>query len=137
MSNTKVRFFRLAKVVSKTSTYPRKHFGAVIVSRRRLISSGVNRFRTHPKQKKYSPFRYECRHDAETDEGRVHAEMDAIIKAGRANLEGSSIYVYREDMHGKIADSKPCGACMQAIRDKGIKNVYYTSREGFNHLELQ
>jgi len=62
--------------------------------------------------------------------------MDAINKAGRTDLSGASIYVYREDLNGDIADSKPCGACMRAIRESGIKNVFYTSRDGYNHLEI-
>jgi len=136
MTKTNKRFFRLASVASKTSTYPRTHIGATIVIGRQLVSTGVNRWRTHTKQKRYSKYRYINIRDVETDAGRTHAEMDAIIKAGRTDLTGSSIYVYREDLTGAIADSKPCGACMRAIKDRGIKHIYYTSRDGYNHLEL-
>jgi deoxycytidylate deaminase len=96
----------------------------------------VNRIKTHTRQKKYTPFRYDNKEDAGGDPGRCHAEVDAIIKAGRVKLQGASIYIYREDINGLLAVCRPCGACMQAIKEAGIKHVHYTSREGFEHLEI-
>lgn len=136
MSKTEQRFFKLASSFSKQSTYPRVHIGAVIVMGRRVISHGANHWRTHTKQKKYASYRYECPECVRDEAGHIHAEMDAIIRAGKKNLQGSSIFVYREDLKGEIADCKPCGACMRAIKDAGIKRVYYTSRDGYNKLEL-
>jgi deoxycytidylate deaminase len=130
------KFFRLAQLASESSTYPKLHIGAVIVNGRKLVSVRTNMWRTHTKQKKYTPYRYNTAWEADEDVGRCHAEMDAIIKAGRTDLEGASIYVYRQDMNGKLAVCKPCGACMQAIKEAGIKNIYFTSREGYNHLEI-
>ena len=136
MSKKNIKFFRLAQLLAETSTYPKLRIGAVIVAGRRVVSVGVNRWRTHTKQKKYAPYRYDTQEEAESDVGRCHAEMDALIKAGRAALHGASIYVYREDLNGLLAECRPCGACMQAIREAGIKNVHYTSRDGYNHLEI-
>ena len=136
MTKKNIKFFRLASKAAASSTYPRIKIGAVIVSGRKLVSIGSNRWRTHTKQKKYTPYRYILAEEAEGDIGRCHAEMDAIIKAGRNDLQGSSIYVYREDINGLLANCRPCGACMQAIKESGIKHVHYTSGDGYEHLEI-
>lgn len=136
MTPKNAKFFRLASLASETSTYPKLHIGAAIVAGRKLVSVGANKWRTHTKQKKYTPYRYDTDWEADEDVGRCHAEMDAIIKAGRTDLAGASIYVYRKDMNGNLANCKPCGACMQAIKEAGIKDVFYTSKEGYNHLEI-
>lgn len=130
------KFFRLASLASELSTYPTYHIGAAIISSRKIVSVGTNRWRTHTKQKKYTPYRYLDPYDVDVDVSRCHAEMDAIIKAGRTDLSGASIYVYRQDKNGDLANCKPCGACMQAIKEAGIKQVFYTSKDGYNHLEI-
>lgn len=136
MTRTEERFFKLAESVAEQSTYPRVHIGAVIANGKRVLSTGSNQWRTHTRQKKYATYRYKCQECARDEVGRIHAEMDAIIKAGKTNLHGSSIFVFRKDMKGILADCKPCGACMKAIKDAGIKRVFYTSRDGYNRLEL-
>lgn len=57
--------------------------------------------------------------------GSLHAELAAIINA-RTSLKGSSILVARST--GSMA--KPCPSCMAAIKEAGIKNVYYTTGKG-------
>lgn len=136
MTPKNLKFFRLASLASESSSYPKLHIGAVIVSGNKLVSVGANKWRTHTKQKKYTPYRYNTVWEADEDVGRCHAEMDAIIRAGRSDLSGATIYVYRQDMNGHLAESKPCGACMQAIKEAGIRDVFYTSRDGYNHLEI-
>lgn len=130
------KFFRLASLAADLSTYPKYHIGAAIVSGRKVVSIGTNRWRTHTKQKKYAPYRYSTAWEADADKGRCHAEVDAIIKAGRTDLNGASIYVYRQNLNGELANCRPCGACMQAIKEAGIKDVFYTSEDGYNHLEI-
>ena len=29
--------------------------------------------------------------------------------------------------------SRPCPSCMAAIKDLGIRNIYYTTDDGFSH----
>ena len=48
------------------------------------------------------------------------------------------VYVYRicnGKKHG-YGNARPCPACMNAIKDMGIKNVYYTDEEGLGYLKL-
>jgi len=113
----KIKFFELAKRVSKKSDHRSYHLGAVIVKKNRVLSIGFNRNRTHPK----SPHKFKY----------LHAEIDAIIGLDFKDLYGSVIYVYREDKLGRLALSKPCESCMEAIKASGIKYLCYTIDNGY------
>ena len=41
------------------------------------------------------------------------------------------LYIYRETRDGKLAMSRPCPACMQAIKDLNIKHIAYTTDCGY------
>lgn len=91
--------------------------GCVIFNNRRVISTGHNKKTPNTKISKYGY--YNC---------WVHAEADAILKS-REPLNGASLLVIRA---GKttLGNSKPCKHCMALIADVGIKNVYYSDRDG-------
>ena len=40
------------------------------------------------------------------------------------------MWVVRVDSSGKLCDSKPCSHCTIALKQVGIKGVYYTTSEG-------
>ena len=46
------------------------------------------------------------------------------------------IFVYREMLDGSIGMARPCESCMAYIKDMGIKNIYYTTNDGFAHEVL-
>ena len=46
-----------------------------------------------------------------------------------------SIFVYRESC-GKTRMCRPCPSCMKALKDRGIKHIYYTSENGYNYERL-
>jgi len=106
----KIGYFKLAKNVSKYSTVSPK-VGAVI-ARKKPISVGFNKDK--PVMDNYS----------------THAEINAILTAGGRfdDLDGCVIYVYRE-RNGLPALSRPCDRCMEFIKEKGIKKVFYTINE--------
>lgn len=93
----------------------RFQLGAVIKKGKRIISSGYNQYKTHPK---FGFGRW----------GYLHAESHAISRAlslGREDdLKGATLYVYRRG----CLPSKPCKQCEQVIRQYGIKRVIYTYR---------
>ena len=33
--------------------------------------------------------------------------------------------------------ARPCNACLAAIKDLGIRNIYYTTDDGFVHEKLE
>lgn len=112
----KSRFFDIAKAASKHSDHPAHKLGAVIVKGNKVVSVGFNKNKTHTKSNHAWK--------------RLHAEISAIIKA-KQDLTGCSIYVYRETKNGDLGMSKPCPSCFSAIRESGIKIVYYTTETGF------
>lgn len=108
----KVRFFDLAKALSKKSTYHHQ-MGAVVVKKSRVIGVGFNKpSKTHPK--------------SNTKFNTIHAELDAILGLDRSDLKGADIYVFREYKDGRPAMAKPCPHCQQLLIEVGIRNIYYT-----------
>lgn len=114
-------FFRLAKSASECSEafYP---MGAVIVDKR-PISVGYNKIKTHPEFANGSGW------------WTIHAEIDALIPT-RFDVKGCDIYVYREFANGRLAMAKPCDACLAVLIECGIKNVYFTTDDGYGKIEL-
>lgn len=92
---------------------------AAIFKRNKILSIGINSFKTHPLAIKYG-YR----------EPTVHAELQAAIKLGLTNCSGLSIAVLRIGRNNKLAMSKPCVHCSKLISDLGFKNVYFTGRNG-------
>lgn len=64
---------------------------------------------------------------------RIHAEINCItgIRKLDVNFGKVKLYVYRERSLGGKGLSRPCAACMAAIKDLGIRDVYYTTDDGF------
>lgn len=89
--------------------------GAVIVNNRKIVSKGFNRPKTHPLVCKYSYW----------EGSNLHAEMDAVLKARKGPLKGSTIYVSRLYRDGMRAPSKPCQGCLEMLKDKGIKEIIF------------
>ena len=65
----------------------------------------------------------------------VHAELNAVLSTN-ANLEGATIYIYREDNNGNLCCCKPCPACEFVLRQVGITTVYYTDYNKFIRADL-
>lgn len=130
-------FFDLAEKVSQTSDYRKAKIGAVITNKSEIISVGSNKLKSHPLQKilnkKYFSSRFGGLYDTDKVVHRfnLHAELNAILNAGDRDLTGYSIYIFRKDCNGHISMSRPCKACMAAIKKCGIKKVYYTTRDGY------
>ena len=121
------RYFKIAKQVSIFSDFPKQKIGAVIVYKNKIISTGYNSIKENPLQMKYNFFR-----DMENDKcywkNKIHAEIMALskIKDKDINFNKVSIFVYRQHKNGEIALAKPCKACEHALKDFGIRNIYYT-----------
>lgn len=111
------RFFNMAKRLSKKATYCHQ-LGAVVVKKGKPLGFGYN------KPNKTSPH-------SNNQFKNIHAELDAILDCSREELQGASIYVYREHKSGKPANSRPCKYCQMLIKEAGIKKVYYTDDNKF------
>lgn len=113
--------FRAALAAAMQSEDYQYKLGAAIFAKKRLISVGANNAKTHPLSRFY---------------GRpvtVHAEMQAIIRAKNVveSLEGMVLIVARIKRNGEIGMARPCSGCQAIIRQNGIKEVWYTTENGW------
>jgi deoxycytidylate deaminase len=132
------KFFQLARSAANTSCHPKARIGAVVVDKGEVLSVGVNKYgKSHPLQKKYNEHRRFFTYEIPTSHN-IHAEMDALLKSRNRNVKGASIYVSRApyDKHQETGMCRPCGACMEALRDFGIKKIFYTSNQGLVYEEV-
>lgn len=108
----KMKFFDLAKKMSKKSNHPYHKIGGCVVNKSRVISLGFNKYKTHAKSN--HPFQH------------IHCELDCILGVEEDVLKDCTLYLYRENKNGNVAMSKPCIWCDKLLRSVGIKRIYYT-----------
>lgn len=123
---THQKFLNIAQELAKFSDVPRVNIGAVVVTRKTIISSGFNQMKSHPRQKELNKLRPVYKHDCSA----VHAEMNALAKM-RKVPSGAVLYISRHDRQGHDAICRPCPACMSVIKEKGIRTIVYNTNEGF------
>lgn len=107
-----MKFIKLLKKLKQFSTHPVHQMSCVISKGNQIISVGYNKNKTHT----HSPHKYKF----------LHAEIVALLDNKFADLNGCTIYIYRETRDGVPAISKPCPSCMEAIRLAGIKKICYS-----------
>lgn len=113
----KQKFFDLASKLAKQSNHHTHLFGCVVVDKDQIIAVGTNKLKTHPK----SAHKWNM----------LHSELSAIFSARFKDLKGCTAYVYRENLHGKPGMAKPCKVCEAALKEAGIRKVYYTTETGY------
>lgn len=131
MTKNQQRLLALALAASAESDYRRVRIGAVIAQGRRIVSVGWNSTRSEPMQLYYNQLAKRL-----APNHRCHAEIAAIKKAGRNDLQGSTLYVGRWDRMGRLAMCRPCRACRLALERRGIRDVIYTTEAGIRHEHM-
>lgn len=130
MTKREESLFNIAKEVSTFSDFAGPHIGAVVVCGKTILSTGYNSNKTRPLQHRYNIYRHF--NDYQSSIALGHAEINALSRLIGKEIEWErvSIFVYRELKNGEKACSRPCSACMNLIKDLGIKNIYYTDEHG-------
>lgn len=59
--------------------------------------------------------------------GYLHAEIGALVKS---YTKAESIMVVRSTRKGLTKCAKPCDICMMALREAGVRKIYYSDDEG-------
>jgi deoxycytidylate deaminase len=121
ISNKDKAYLSVARYFAKKSKSRNTH-GAVVVKSGRVLGTGFNKDRNHPKIVDPERIKMDC---------SFHAEEMAIRDAGQ-NLKGAKIYVARVNRHGHDRDSRPCPRCLILIESSGIKKIIYTSEKGIH-----
>lgn len=97
--------------------------GTIITDKKgNILSFGINSYsKTHPKQLHYNKICNPTRI-------YLHSEIDALIKCKSENAH--TMIIARITKKGETKIAKPCEGCFNALRDNGIKKVYYTNNYG-------
>ncbi|MFZ5587017.1 MAG: deoxycytidylate deaminase [Thermodesulfobacteriota bacterium] len=129
-------YLNIAREVCKRGTCLRRQYGAVIVNDDQIVSTGyagaprgvancVDLGRCLREAMAIPPGeRYElCR--------SVHAEMNAVIHASRAQTMGATLYLVGQEVATGLLTAKPepCQLCRRVIINAGIKSVVVAPRD--------
>ena len=129
------KYFEKARQVAQLSDYYKTHIGCIAVYHGNIISIGCNCNKTHPAQKYYNRFRKK----SEDLLPKLHAEINCInqIKNSDINFSKVKLYIYRIRKDQPFGLSRPCPSCMAVIKDIGIKDIYYTTNDGYAHERIK
>ena len=109
------RFINIAIEQATNSTLVHRH-GAILFSRRSIISKGFNQFVSG--RQRYTSI-------------SIHAEMNCLREFHKhTKYKRCHILVVRLNSNLKLVNSKPCRDCMISLLKMGIKNVYYSDESG-------
>lgn len=107
--------FKLARLISFKSNHRIKIGSVLIKGRKNIINVAFNRVdKTFPDMVRRNPHK------------KLHSEVNCLLGIDRNNVIGSTMYVYRENLNGAIANCKPCSDCSYLLTQAGVKDVYYT-----------
>uniref|UniRef100_A0A6C0FF09 CMP/dCMP-type deaminase domain-containing protein n=1 Tax=viral metagenome TaxID=1070528 RepID=A0A6C0FF09_9ZZZZ len=144
MPRKRDKYIDIALDIANKSSMSKQH-GAVIVLRGKILSTGYNKYLTRAisgktwRDELQIQLRKEwMERDIQTSFSTfsnggwgkmscsLHAEMDAMIKAGiSCNNNGSVLYVTRRSaIDGRALNSNPCKRCTKAAFRRGIKIIY-------------
>ena len=131
-TKTDRRYLSKARQAADISDYKYVHIGCVAVYKGNIIGIGCNTNKTHPVQKYYNKYRI-TDVDQETLLPKIHAEISCINSIRHLDIDFSKVklYIYRKRNDKPYGMSRPCPSCMAAIKDLGIKHIYYTTNECF------
>ena len=135
LSNTDYKYFQKAHQIATISDYKKTHVGCVAVYQGQVIGLGCNCNKTHPIQKKYNRYRK----PSDSMLPKLHSEISCLnqIKHLDINFSKVKLYIYRIRKDQPFGMARPCPSCMAAIRDLGIRNIYYTTNDGYAHEKLE
>ena len=135
LRNVDYRYFKKARQIANISDYKKQHVGCVAVYQGQVIGLGCNCNKTHPMQKFYNKYRMPSDYMLP----KLHAEISCInqIKHLDINFSKVKLYIYRIRKDQPFGLSRPCPSCMAAIKDLGIRYLYYTTNDGYAYEKLE
>ena len=123
------KFFEAARRAAECSDF-KVRVGSVAVYKRRIVAAAASQNKTHSMQKVYN--RYRSFNQVGLCLPKIHAEIGILAKLKKLDIsmQDVSIYVYRVCKSREHGMARPCSACLAAIRDAGIRRIYYTTDFG-------
>lgn len=128
-----LQYFDKAKQVALVSDFLDVHIGCVAVYHGHIIGIGCNTNKTHPRQCHYNRYRKLSYFSNGKCLPKLHAEINCINSICNLDIRFSKVklYVYRIGKSQAFRLAKPCPSCMAAIRELGIRKIYYTGDSGY------
>ena len=135
LNKTDYKYLDKARQTALISDYHKTHIGCVAVYQNQIIGLGCNTNKTHPIQKKYNRFR----NNDDKLLPKLHAEISCLnqIRNLSINFSKVKLYIYRIRKDQPFGISRPCPSCMAAIKDLGIREIYYTTNDGYSYEHLE
>lgn len=118
-------FLKSARGIGEMSKITHFRMGAILVKGKKVVSSGYNRYSGEIDKisRKYNI----------TNLWSLHAEMDAIIHYS-GDMQDIAIFISGIKKNGRPMYCRPCNKCLKIIKACGIKNIYYSTKMGFEHI---
>jgi dCMP deaminase len=120
-------YIEIAKAVSLRSICLKKHYGAVLVNRGEIVSTGYNgpaRCEGHCWDCAKAPGNGDVEEYLSCP--AVHAEQNCIISAARKDMLGADLYLAGYDVKtGEPIECEawPCEICLRLIKNAGINRI--------------
>lgn len=102
----------------------------------RLVNFGFNRAKTHPEMIKLAS-KFNIRkmyRSSKTDyiSCSLHAEVSCLTTDGDCD----TLVVVRKLSDGTLANARPCNLCLAKIVESGVKEVYFSTEDGFKRMRI-
>lgn len=140
--NSDYRFFNMARQIAEQSDFGSTKVGCVLVYQGKILATGCNTTKTSPIQKRYNRFRH-FNPGVKPIQHSNHAELAAIKSVSytvdkEIDWKRVKVYVFRiaPGLPLGMGCAKPCPGCMALIRDKGIRDVYYSDNDGYCYQRI-
>lgn len=128
-----IRYFNIAREISRLSPFKRIKIAAVVVYKKDILSVGYNSYKTNPLMKELDKERYDVEETYHCHCHSLHAEVSALLKIRNMSIDFKKVvvYTYRESSDGKMRMSRPCKSCYRYIIDLGIRRICYSTEYGY------
>lgn len=135
LTNQDMKNFAKARKAASISDFQKTHVGCIAIYQNCIIGTGCNTNKTHPTQKHYNKYRGL----SEVLLPKLHAEINCINQIQHLNVHFPKVklYIYRIRKDQPFGLARPCSSCMAAIKDLGIRDIYYTSNDGYVHERIE
>lgn len=130
-------YFNLARNACYYSDFMKARLGAVLIYKGKVMSVGWNSTKTSPLQRQLNRYRgYDV--DASEAHNTLHAEVACLTKARDLDIDWgrASIFVYRIKKDESAGLARPCKGCQALIKSMGIKNIYYSTENGWAYERI-
>ena len=138
-------YLDIAETVAERGTCLRRNFGAIIVNKDQIISTG---YVGAPRGRRNCiDLGYCVRESLQIPRGEryelcrsVHAEANAIIHASRNDTLGGTLYLVGKNAadNSYVENAAPCSMCKRMIINAGIDRVYIRdSQDEYRMIHVQ